>query len=295
MRKKEILLPVLAVAAGIVGLGLRRWELLTAFEPDTGLAIPGMPATLALVVCSLLAVLLLGLLSRGKHSDLDSYDQAFAAKGNTVYLTLMVSAALLMLLSALLGGLALLPAYEAAALQEAMQGGPSPAFSVLPRALLCGFSAASGVCLLKLGQTSHRGESGGRFNSALLVPAYSACIWLIVAYQSRSGDPVVLDYVWELFAIIAAVLGTYLMAGFAFERAKVRRTTWAMLCAIYFLLLTLADGHSLPTLLLCGGFLLYLLSSVSVLLWNAGRPVPTPAAERLDPEDLIREDTPNGQ
>ena len=34
--RKEIVLPSLAVGGGIVGLILRRWELATAFEADTG-------------------------------------------------------------------------------------------------------------------------------------------------------------------------------------------------------------------------------------------------------------------
>ena len=42
--KKEILLPALAAAGGAAGFALRRWELATAFEPDTGLPIAGMPA-----------------------------------------------------------------------------------------------------------------------------------------------------------------------------------------------------------------------------------------------------------
>ena len=39
--RKEIVLPAATVAVGAAGFLLRRWELATAFEPDTGLHIPG--------------------------------------------------------------------------------------------------------------------------------------------------------------------------------------------------------------------------------------------------------------
>ena len=44
--RKEILLPAVAAAGGVVGFAFRRWELATAFEADTGLPIDGAPATM---------------------------------------------------------------------------------------------------------------------------------------------------------------------------------------------------------------------------------------------------------
>ena len=41
-----------AIAGGAAGFALRRWELATAFEADTGLPIDGAPATLALIALS---------------------------------------------------------------------------------------------------------------------------------------------------------------------------------------------------------------------------------------------------
>lgn len=293
MRNKDVILPAAAVFAGLIGLGLRRWELATAFEPETGLAIPGMPATWALVGFSVVVVAAMTLLSRSKHNEFSSYDQAFSAKGNTVYITLMVVSALLMLAAAAAGLLVLPAAYEEAAMMQVQHGGASPAFTIFPRVLLAGLAAASAWCLVKVGRNNYRGEGQGKFSTYLLIPPYTACLWLVVAYQARSGDPVILDYIWELFAIIAAVLGTYFMAGFAFERAKVWRPSAAALCGGYFILVTLGDGHSLSGLLLYAAFLLYLLASVAALLFNAGRPMQEQAPEEqqtLTAKDLIRED-----
>lgn len=290
--RKEIILPVTAIAGGAVGFGLRRWELTTAFEPDTGLPIAGMPATYALVAFSVVMALVLALLCRGTHRDFPGgYDQAFAAKGNTVYITALVAAALL---TAAGGALALLGVPGALQAADAELSG-TPYLTVLPRILLGGFSLASAWGMFTVGRNNYRGEGQGKYSAALLIPSYACCLWLIVAYQARSGDPVVLDYVWQLFAIMAAVLGTYFMAGFAFERSKVFRSSYFSTLGIYFILLTLADGHALWMLLLYVAFFLYFTASVTALQSNCARPL-GPRMRREDDTketEIDREGTPD--
>ena len=296
MRKKDVILPTLAVFAGLIGLGLRQWELATAFEPDTGLAIAGTPSTWAVIGFTVVLAVVLALLSRGKYNELNSYDQAFCAKGNTVYMLLMVLAAFLMFASCAVGLFALPNAFAEAEAQQIAHGGPSPAFSVFPRALLAILAAASGYGIIKVARNNYRGEGQGKFSAYLLMPAYTACLWLVVAYQARSGDPVILDYVWELFSIMAVVLGSYFMSGFSFERGKVQRTVFALAGGVYLVLLTLGDGHNFSNLLLYAGYLLYLLSSVTILLFNANRPMLERMPEERPEfhiEDLIREDDTN--
>ena len=38
--RKSVVCPILAVALGAAGFALRKWELSTAFEPETGLVTP---------------------------------------------------------------------------------------------------------------------------------------------------------------------------------------------------------------------------------------------------------------
>ena len=47
--RKNIILPALAVAGGAAGFLLRRWQLASAYQPDTGLFVHGAPATGALL------------------------------------------------------------------------------------------------------------------------------------------------------------------------------------------------------------------------------------------------------
>ena len=84
--RKEILLPAIAVVGGGAGFALRRWELATAFEADTGLPISGAPATMALIALSVVVAAVLLILSfMGKYPRFSGYDQAFSAKDNTLY------------------------------------------------------------------------------------------------------------------------------------------------------------------------------------------------------------------
>lgn len=299
--RKEIVLPSLAVGGGIVGLLLRRWELATAFEADTGLVTPNMPSTWALIIWSALLAAAFILLCRGKHrSFAGGYDAAFAAKGNTVYITAMVLAAFLLLASAVLNYMGIPAAYaEAVAAARAGNAQGTPLFNVLPRAILGLLSAVSFFCVLSTGRNNYRGEGKGKFSFPLLAPAYMGCIWLIAAYQVRAGDPVRQGYIYELFAIISSLLGLYFMAGFSFERAKVFRSSLFSLLGVYFSLVTLADGHELYVVLLYGFCILSLTANVTALLANDARPEPrarrSHSEEEISAEDSETEVTPDEQ
>lgn len=273
--RKEIVLPAAAIAGGAAGFFLRRWELLSAFEPDSGLSIPGMPATWALIALSAAVITLLALLCRGTGKDYyGGYDRAFCAKGNTLYMAAMVASAFLMVIPGVLLLLQVPGLYQEASLQT--RG--LPMLSLLPMALLALLCLASAWSIFQLGKNNYRGEGRGKYSSSLLIPSYAACMWLAVAYQSCNGDPVILDYVYQLLAIIAVVLGTYFTAGFGFERAKVFFSAFFSLAALYFILVTLADTHEPAFLLLYAAFFLYFAASAAVLLYNARH---TPLGPRM--------------
>ena len=148
--------------------------------------------------------------------------QAFAAKGNTVYVTAAVLGGFLLLASAvLLHGLpAELPGGRAAA-RAGMGGTPVSRSAARVLGLSPHRLGRASYCTGKT-TTGARGE--GKCSFGLLLPAYALCLWLIAAYQVRAGDPVRQDYIYELFAIICALLGLYYPAGFSFERARPFRT-----------------------------------------------------------------------
>lgn len=279
--KKEILLPALAVAGGAVGFGLRRWELATAFEPDTGLPIAGMPATWALLALSAGMVLLLAILCRESCKGLSGREDGsvFRARDNTLCAVAGVLSAFLLL------GAAAAIAYE-------FLRGESRLFT---RPILAVLAVCAGVCLLLTVKSRFRGPDRPKYDFAQLLPAYMCCVWLVCAYQVRAGDPVQLDYLYELAAIIACLLGLYYAAGFSFGRGKPFQTCLFSLLGVYCSIVTLADGHDLAGSLLYGFAILYPLSAAAALLHNAapgGKRLIRPQGEPQE-EDQKTEGTPD--
>lgn len=260
--KKNILLPGAAIAAGAVGFALRKWELATAFEPDTGLAISGAPAAYVLAAWSALVVIALIFLCRGEKESLP-YDQAFRAEGCSAYITASVLSGFLLLIGA---GVEVMtyPVLIQTARAESGSGFSRLAL-VLPllRILLCilGF-----LCVLLISANLYRGRGKGKEHLPLLGLCVLFCVWLISDYQSRAVDPVVLDYVYEIFAICASLLGLYEMATYSFQTGKPRRTIVLMLLGAYFSLVTLADRHSFADMTRYGFAILFLTAHAALLL-----------------------------
>ena len=303
--RNKFALPLTVLLGGAAGFLLRRWELASAFEADTGLPVSGAPATLALIGLSAAVFLTLALLCRGTGRGFQgSYDDAFQARNDILYLTSMVAAAFL-----LAGAGVLLLAQAVGVLSDALAASAGVdlllsdvlqiALSVGRELLLAVLALASAVSLLRLGKNNYKGEGKGERSGCLLVPAYTACVWLITSYLDHSGDPIVLDYVYQLFAAVASVLGCYFLAGSGFKRPKGFPAALFSLTAMYFCLVTLADRHTLPELLLYAGYFLYFAASALALLRSPARPLGPrmPGGKRLArteaEEHLNQEETPD--
>lgn len=291
--RKELVLPVTAIAGGAIGFFLRRLELATAFEPDTGLPIEGMPVTWALIALSAAVAVVLLLLCLGVGKGFEGgYDQAFRARDAAPYMMGMTAGAFLTAAAGVLLLLKLPRLYAEASLETS----GFPMFSLVPMVLLSVLCLASAWSMLMLGKNNYRGEEKGRYSAWLLIPAYTCCMWLIVSYQEHSGDPIILDYVYQLFSVIAAVLGCYFLSGFGFGRSRPAAAAFFSAEAMYFALVTLADAHEPAFLLLYAGCFFYFAASSVALLYNLGRPLGPrmPGGRRLRKDEKInREERPH--
>ena len=268
--RKELILPVTAIAGGAIGFFLRRLELATAFEPDTGLPIEGMPVTWALIALSAAVAVVLLLLCLGVGKGFEGgYDQAFRARDAAPYMMGMTAGAFLTAAAGVLLLLKLPRLYAEASLETS----GFPMFSLVPMVLLAVLCLCSAWSMLMLGKNNYRGEEKGKYSAWLLIPAYTCCMWLIVSYQEHSGDPIILDYVYQLFSVIAAVLGCYFLSGFGFGRSRPAAAAFFSAEAMYFALVTLADTHEPAFLLLYAGYFFYFAASTVALLFNLSRPL----------------------
>lgn len=291
--RKELILPVTAIVGGAIGFFLRRQELLTAFEPDTGLPIEGMPVTWALIALSAAVAVVLLLLCLGVGKGFEGgYDQAFRARDAAPYMMGMTAGAFLTAAAGVLLLLKLPRLYAEASLETS----GFPMFSLVPMVLLAVLCLCSAWSMLMLGKNNYRGEEKGKYSAWLLIPAYTCCMWLIVSYQEHSGDPIILDYVYQLFSVIAAVLGCYFLSGFGFGRSRPVAAAFFSAEAMYFALVTLADAHEPAFLLLYAGCFFYFAASSVALLYNLGRPLGPrmPGGRRLRTDEKInREERPH--
>ncbi|MCD7948246.1 MAG: hypothetical protein LUG13_08160 [Oscillospiraceae bacterium] len=278
--RKEIVLPVIAAAGGVAGFFLRRWELATAFESDSGLQITGMPATYALILLSAVMVVISLLLGRSKVPFQGGYYEAFDVKGNWAFAVVNTVAAFLLLISGVLN----------------LYGYVRHTHDSVIRVLLGILCIITFVFVLVLTRDNLRRTGNGRFRFSLLVPAYNFCLWLICAYQERAIDPVIGDYVYQMFAIIASLLGLYFIASFSFGRGRVALTGILSGLGIYFSIVALADHTDAATKLLLGFAILYLLAGMVAMYANircrAGAPV-TGATEPEITEPEITEEAPS--
>lgn len=279
--RKDILLPGAAAVVGVLGFGLRRWQLATAFEPETGLAIPGAPATLALIACSVvLAAAILALV--WGHRERKSWDRAFyGARGCPIYMTAMVLAAFLLLAS---GGLELY-GYLGGAAEHAISGNLQLVARVLHplRIVLC---LGAFPCVLIWGRSLYRGTEGGRESLPLLELCLLYCVWLVSNYQTCAADPVVLNYIWTALAICGGLLGLYYVSSYSFQKAGCpRRSVLACLMGAFFSITAMGGDLSLAELLRCAFAAVFLLAHAALLLQDH----PAEAAESSNEEKEAEE------
>ena len=117
------------------------------------------------------------------------------------------------------------------------------------------------------------------------------CVWLISDYQVRAADPVVQDYMYEVFAIVCGLMGIYFVTSYSFQEGKPRRTLFFCLMGAYFSLVTLADQHSLTDIFRYGFVVLFLIAH-AVLLLQEHPPAPEPeAAEETETKDPAAPET----
>ena len=271
--KKCIALPALAVAGGVVGFFLRRWQLASAYQPEAGLFVHGAPATYALL--GLIAALALAFLVLfwKKQEGLDDFLPAFGCP-ETGQMVIFAAAWILMMAAGTLG------------MQEGFRGfrlwRASPEMyqlSVPASQLLAGgLCVLAGFGVLHMGRMAYRWEltRSGCFLAPF--PALAGLIWVFAAHLKHGTEPVLMKYGISLFAALLLTLAHYYAAGFLYGRLRPRRTLFFALTGVALGITSLADGPDLFTAAATVAFSLSALGFAGALL---GGPWP----ERMPPAE----------
>ena len=268
-----------AAAAAFVSAALRRWQLGSAFEADTGLAIPGAQASVMLTCVLVMsaawfAILAVGQpLARGPADPGQNHrwDLVFLDAGDLVYPILVVLAAFLALAAApfLLGtGLGQWQGYQEAkaALAQGFDVQLPTNNGMLAIATAAG-ALLSFLGLLQMGRDGLRPGRRGRGGFSAVLPGIAGCMWLMESFRGHAANPVQWDYAPLILAIVCGMLFYMDFAGMSTSAARPRRLLWmaAMTLALSGPALTsaLAEGAAADTLLLSAQVL-----AAAAVLWR---------------------------
>lgn len=263
-----------ALLGGAVGFGLRKWQLAAGFEPDTGLPIPGAPSAMILALLSVLAAAAVVVLILPNKARLPRELAFSAGKDNSLYLTAVVLSAFLLLLSAGCELFSFSSGYQTMMSGETLIARVAAAALPPLRILFCVIGLP---CAVLWGRGVYRGEEL-KERVSLLGLCFLFCLWLVSDYQVRAADPIIMDYVYEVFAIVCSLLGLYFIAGYSFQTGKPRRCVFFCLMGAFFSLVTLADRHTWAELARCG-FAVLFLSAHAALILNQPPAPPEPETE----------------
>lgn len=285
---------LLAVATALVSAALRRWQLASAFEEDTGLPIPGAQSSVILICVLLIAAawftisaLCQPLVRRpAAPGQAQRWDLVFLDAGDLVYPVLVLLAALLALAAApflLRTGLAQWQVYREAktALAQGIDVQLPTNNGALALATAVG-SLVSFLGLLQMGRDGfHAGRRGkGGFSAAL--PGIAGCVWLMESFRGHAANPVQWDYAPLLLAIVCGMLFYMDFAGMSTGAARPRRLLWmaAMTLALSGPAITsaLAAGSWADALLLCAQAL-----AAAAVLWRLPPSLEHPPAPNTAP------------
>lgn len=280
--KKQWTFPLALAALMLAAGALRFWQRRTAFEWDTGLLIPGMPATGCLTALAVLAAAVLGLLAwkTAKDREFRSYLDAFACPAKVAWPVYILAGAMLVAAGAM--GL-----HERAIGLSGQVSQLILSVGLLP--------AGAGVGLV--GWLNSQTEEGkGRFAWPLLLPGYCGCLWLICAYQTHTGNPNEMEYLFYFLGMVCAVVCCYLMAAFSFEKPMARACLWTGGMALVLLATAMVDQLFLQgdetgsrmTQYVILGYMLYVAAQLTCLLRRTDHPAqlePWVAPEETENEE----------
>ena len=264
--KKSWLLPAAAVIGGVAGLLVRRLYLANDFDPVTELPVAQPRYSLPLYGITAAVLVLLLVLSRGKHRSFDrQFSSAFYPR--TPFWFVVAAAGAVLFFAA--GVLNLMDVFRPA--EMAMGVYVTRAARIL-RILLGALSLLAGVGIYF---TALNTRKKGEYRSGWLsLPGFVCCIWVMSCYQTWAKDPVISHYLFPLLAALLSMIACYLIPAFAFGRGRVTAALFFATAAAAVSLMVLADGEALYLVSLRVGLCLWLLAMAGCLAENAARPAP---------------------
>ena len=231
---------VCTAVAALTAAALRSWQLRSAFEENTGLAIPGAQASVILVCVLVMAgawFAIMALLGRPMPGRI-RWNQVFLSAGDQMFPALEFAAAFFA--AAAVPVLFVVGVGQFQLYQELLAAHrQNSAIQVPTNNGLLTLATAGGAFLAALGllQTGRdrlipgrRGRGG--FSAAF--PGVAGCIWLMECFRTHAANPVRWDYAPQLLAIVLGMAFYMDFAGMSAGAARPQRLLWMAGMAVVF-------------------------------------------------------------
>ena len=98
-----------------------------------------------------------------------------------------------------------------------------------------------------------------------MAPALIYAVELICEFRFWSRDPQILDYCFELLALISVMCATFHLGGFCFDKGKRRMSVFFAFCGVFFSAASMADG-GFGDIMVHAAAILWLLANLIPLL-----------------------------
>lgn len=276
MRKKPFIFCGYVCILGIFGAFFRWLQNTTAFEVDTGLAVPF--ALWSIVMAVYIAACAVSLIFPAKSLPSENVPEDFvSAFGGKAAVVFRVASIVCLVLVSGSGAVMLLRCVRAGSLAQNL-------FNLV----LGGGAFVSGICLFVLFRRLLAGESKGCGGPSVIIVLY-LCFLLIWEYKTYASDPVVWHFAVRILSTAAVLLAYYYIAGFCYYRYKPRKTVYFSLLGAALSISTFADSAGTSMHMLTLGLTLGLLVMSYMLIGNleSMKEVPPDGDE---PQEWERED-----
>ena len=293
---ERILWLACTAAAALTAAALRRWQLNSAFEESTGLAIPGAQASVILTCVLVMtgagfAIIALVGLSLPKKFR---WDQVFLSAGDRAFPVLEIAAAFFALAAVpvfFVVGVGKFQAYQDA-LKVHIQ---PPTDNGVLTLVTAGGALLAALGLLQTGRDSLNPGRRGRGGFAIALPGVAGCVWLMESFRSHAANPVRWDYAPQLLAIVLGMAFYMDFAGMSADTARPRRLLWVSGMTVVFSAVALVGAVTELSLVSAQmGDLLLLLSQTLAavgVLWRLPSSLDEPSWPGPEPIQEIQEDT----
>lgn len=236
-RVRSLILPAAALIFGVLGGILRKLELASVYDAS-GLPVSGHPVSMAMAILSAMFAVILVFGAVLVIKPAGGYEAYFpGCAGSSVIHT---ASGGILAVSSVLG----------------IMSAQGDMFRTISLYLM----VLAGLCICCHGAFCLAKKEGQPPSGLLLVPVFCMCVRLIYVFKGWSADPSIVDYIYELLAIIFITLSLFFTSGFLFDACRPRVTGAVSLCGIYFAVLTAMSCGSAEQMLFFAFAALYMVA-----------------------------------